>query len=178
MLGPTTLLTAPADRKVAGTVSLERVLDPDDMVDLMADQSSWRQAMGDSDGPPIVTRQILDQAFFLVGRVHGDAVGVMFFIQRNAVAYDTHIVIRRQFQGSGFTYPLAAQAVAWMFKNTPCRKLVGHVAADNLVALALAGRLGFKKEGSLARSFSRGGLLLDEVVFGMTDEEYRSWAAS
>jgi GNAT superfamily N-acetyltransferase len=167
----------PADRKVAGAVDVARVLEPEDLSDLMADLPAWQHATGDSDGPPAITSQVLEMAYFLAGRIHGDMIGAGFFVQRSMVAYDAHIVVRRQFQGSGYTFPLAAQAVGWMFSNTSCRKLVSHVAVDNHPALALISRLGFVREGTLARSFSRAGILLDEAVFGMTDEEYRSWAA-
>lgn len=178
MLSSPPLTPAPADRKVAGTVAIGRVLDPDDIGELMADGEVWRRAMGDSDGPPAITRQVLDQTFFLAGRIHGELVGACFAVQRNFVAFEGHVLVRRMFQGSGYTYPMASAAIAWMFTNTPCRKLVLHVAVDNPTAIALAERLGFTREGVLTRSFSRGGLLLDEVMFGMTDEEYRSWAAS
>jgi GNAT superfamily N-acetyltransferase len=172
------LSPSPADRKVAGTVAIERVLDPDELGDLMAERDVWLRAMGDSDGPPVLTKALLGNFFFLAGRIHGDLVGACLAVQRNFVAFDGHVLVRRSYQGSGYTYPMAAAAIGWMFTNTPCRKLVLHVAVDNPTAIALAERLGFTREGVLTRSFSRGGLLLDEVMFGMTDEEYRSWAAS
>ena len=98
--------------------------------------------------------------------------GVFLVHAHNGVCYEVHTCMLPRTWGAQ-----ARQAThlcrAWMFQNTPCRKLITNVPAYNLLALRFAKRCGMTLEGINRKSYLKNGELMDQHVLGLTKEEWQ-----
>jgi RimJ/RimL family protein N-acetyltransferase len=62
----------------------------------------------------------------------------------------------------------------YFFEELRYQKVTIHVHSDNTPSARLHERLGFQLEGRLRRTVYTRGQHLDELVFGMTVEEFQS----
>lgn len=172
---------APADRKVAGKMVVGPVEDIDILRPLMSDHE-WRDSLDDGTSIARSLETLLmlgpgisetTRIFLLVGWAEGEPVGVVTCYPRTSVSYDAHIMVLEKFRKSGLGVELCKKSIQWMLDNVKtAKKVVIHVAEDNLGALALVKKCGFREEGRTTKSFMRNGVLLDEIIFGMTDQEF------
>jgi len=103
--------------------------------------------------------------------VHKDGAchGVFLLIPQNAVTVDIHTALLPDVRGKQ-----SKQAGKLLLDLIFSRyfKAVTSVPSNNRVAAWFAGSLGFKHEGVNRQSFLKNGVLLDQVLMGMTREEW------
>lgn len=69
----------------------------------------------------------------------------------------------------------AAQLLlTWAFRETDCKKMVTNVPAYNRAALRFAMAGGMQQEGTNRASFMRNGALVDQIMLGITKQEWES----
>jgi hypothetical protein len=56
----------------------------------------------------------------------------------------------------------------WIWHNTPCRRLITNVPADNRLAFQFALSAGMEPYGKNEDSFLKGGKLLDQICLGIS----------
>ena len=96
---------------------------------------------------------------------------------RVAHAVEVGISIGVEFQRKGYATEALRALAGHLFaddgREQSVRKLIAYVAADNAPSLRLFDRVGFRREGVLRDSYdSGGGVLVDEVLFGLTRSEW------
>jgi RimJ/RimL family protein N-acetyltransferase len=96
---------------------------------------------------------------------YGDA-GLLVFTQMNAVTYEIHFYLLPEHRGKFFR-KFVREGIAWMFDNTPCRKVVG-MTIQNFDAIC--GDAGMVREGCFARAFLKDGRLYDMNLYGVCKE--------
>lgn len=103
--------------------------------------------------------------------VHKDGAchGVFLLIPQNTVTVDIHTALLPSVRGKQ-----SKQAGKLLLDLIFSRyfKAVTSVPSNNRVAAWFAGSLGFKHEGVNRQSFLKNGVLLDQVLMGMTREEW------
>lgn len=103
--------------------------------------------------------------------VHKDGAchGVFLLIPQNSVTVDIHTALLPDVRGKQ-----SKQAGKLLLDLIFSRyhKAVTSVPSNNRVAAWFAGSLGFKHEGVNRQSFLKNGVLLDQVLMGMTREEW------
>lgn len=102
------------------------------------------------------------------GAIEDVAVGILGFVQVNAVTWNPHIAILPEYRGHGTE--AMKSGVEWMFKNTPCRKVVAYPPAFKARMIRVFEKCGFKVEGVSPKSFSWHGVLRDRVLMGIEKE--------
>ena len=98
--------------------------------------------------------------------------GVFLVHPHSAVCFEVHTCLLPRIWGGG-AEEAARLGQRWMFENTPCKKLVTHVPAPNVLARRFAKRCGFTDEGVNRASFLKGGVLVDQFSLGLTYEEWQ-----
>lgn len=91
------------------------------------------------------------------------------FVPHNSITYEVHTSALPDCRGKE-AIRKCHLAKQWMWDNTPARKIISIFPENNRPALALAIRVGMKREGLLAKSFLKNGHLLDQVVVGLSKE--------
>jgi len=97
---------------------------------------------------------------------------IFLFIPVNSVMYDVHTNILPNGRGK-LAIKAAKQAMEWMFTGTSCLKLISWVPVFNKAAIKFSLMCGLKKEGNSAKSFFKDGNLYDQILFGITKEEFK-----
>lgn len=96
-----------------------------------------------------------------------------FFLFRplNHIMYEMHVaIIEGDTRKKGIKH--AVDASRWIFKNTPCQKLVSHINVEHLRAIMFASMCGMETEGRLKEATLKGGQLHDVLVLGATKEKF------
>jgi RimJ/RimL family protein N-acetyltransferase len=94
-------------------------------------------------------------------------IGVWAFVPQNAVWWEFHM----SFIHRGFVAMQATRNMfAWIWANTPCRRLTAAVPAYNRKACMFARLVGMKQFGVNERAFMRHGTLHDLILFGISKE--------
>lgn len=94
-------------------------------------------------------------------------LGAFLFLPQSNVCYEVHLALLPT-RGRG---ALALRfAIAWMFANSPARRIVGAVPAFNRLANRCAERAGMTEYGTNFKSFQKGGELHDLTLWGISKE--------
>lgn len=95
-----------------------------------------------------------------------DVLGLWMFTPQNAVCWEVHTALLPRAWGE--RGQLAARLLpAWIWANTPCRRIVTNVPATNRLALHFAVKAGMKVYGVNEASFLKNGVLCDQVCLGI-----------
>lgn len=95
--------------------------------------------------------------------------GVFLLHPHNGVCYEVHTCLLPEVWGK--TTECTALAMAWIFENTPCQRLITNVPAYNKLALRLAERTGMKRFGINEKSYLKNGILHDQFMLGISKKE-------
>lgn len=98
--------------------------------------------------------------------------GVWLYHPHNHVTFEVHTCCLPAWWGPR-ALTAARLSLRWMIDYTPCRKVITHVPKGNRLAYRFALRVGMTDEGLNRRSFLRHGVLHDQHVLGITEEEIR-----
>jgi RimJ/RimL family protein N-acetyltransferase len=97
----------------------------------------------------------------------GELLGLWMFVPQNSICWEIHTALLPSAWGE--RGQLASRLLAgWLWKNTPCRRVVTNVPASNGLALHFAHQAGMKIYGINEASYLKGGKLLDQICLGLT----------
>lgn len=101
----------------------------------------------------------------------GEPVGVFLVHAINSICYQMHTCLLPRSWG-----PQAKDAaqllLKWAFEDTDCKKMITAVPAYNRAALRFAKAGGMVQEGVNRQSFLRNGVMLDQIMLGITKQEW------
>jgi L-amino acid N-acyltransferase YncA len=97
-----------------------------------------------------------------------DVVFIAF--PRYSVQYEVHISMLPSARGRAGV-KAAKKSVAYMWRATKARKLVGYIPTYNKAAVKFGHLVGFTTEGILTKSFKKDGKMHDMVILGLNREE-------
>lgn len=105
-----------------------------------------------------------ERILYLVASDAGGIVATFTLLPQSAVCYEIH-VDRAFGRGAARAH---REVFAWAFRNTPARRIVAAIPADNAIAIRAARRAGMQEYGRNPQSFMRGGELRDQILFGVS----------
>lgn len=149
-------------------MKIERTHDMDLVYSIMANESIWPHIHDDFVKEPNPVDH--DQLYWML--ISDDHPAGVFLVHAvNSVCYQMHTCLLPRIWGDG-----AAQAAKllgdWVFNEMNCMKLITAVPAYNRAAFRFAKAGGMTQEGINRASFMRNGKLIDQIMLGVTKEEW------
>jgi RimJ/RimL family protein N-acetyltransferase len=92
--------------------------------------------------------------------------------ERRNGTFSYGIAVRREHQRKGYASEAIRLVLSYFFDELRYQKVVAHVYSFNEPSLHLHERLGFQREGCLRRMIYTNGQFFDQVMFGLTAEEF------
>ena len=92
--------------------------------------------------------------------------------ERRNGTFSYGIAVRREHQRKGYAGEAIRLVLRYFFDELRYQKVIAHVYSFNEPSLRLHERLGFQREGCLRRMIYTNGQFFDDVVFGLTAEEF------
>jgi RimJ/RimL family protein N-acetyltransferase len=96
-----------------------------------------------------------------------EILGLWMFTPHNAVCWEVHTALLPEAWG-GRAHQAAQLMADWIWRNTPCRRIVTNVPENNRLALRFAQAVGMEVYGCNEKSFLKGGKLLDQILLGIS----------
>jgi RimJ/RimL family protein N-acetyltransferase len=97
----------------------------------------------------------------------GDLLGMWMFVPQNSICWEVHTALLPSAWGE--RGQLASRLLpGWMWKNTPCRRIITSVPSSNRLALHFAARAGMTVYGVNECSYLKNGMLCDQICLGLT----------
>jgi RimJ/RimL family protein N-acetyltransferase len=156
---------------ISGDLLFERTRDYDLVRQIMTDPRVWPHISDDLAPAPTDFRPLECEAVWYVLVIGaGEVLGLFAFVPQNSVCWEVHTCLDPRAWGA--TGARAARELpAWIWANTPCRRIVTSVPAYNRLALRFARAAGMQEFGVNPRSYLKNGELQDQVLLGLSPEE-------
>ena len=103
----------------------------------------------------------------------GELGGSISSMQLNPVVADAHCIFKRTFWGHGTTAEALRLVFAEIFVGG-AQKITTLCFADNHALLGLVRKVGFQREGRLRKNALRDGQLIDQMVIGLTRDDFQT----
>ena len=110
-----------------------------------------------------------DAVWYVIVRESEDGAlfGLWMFHPQNGICWEVHTALLPI--AYGVPGRLAAQLLpSWIWKHTPCRRIVTNVPSTNRLALRFAIAAGMKIFGINRASYLKGGKLCDQICLGIS----------
>lgn len=116
-----------------------------------------------------------DRFHFVIETLDGTPVGTIATHHCNprSGTFSYGLDVAREQRRKGYASAAIIMVLRYYFDYLRYQKVTVVVHADNLPSLRLHERLGFQREGCLRRMVYQNGAFIDEIYFGMTDDEFR-----
>jgi RimJ/RimL family protein N-acetyltransferase len=121
-------------------------------------------------------RETKDDSFrWVIEGLDGEFLGMIetHFCKRRHGTFQFGIGVRREHWRKGYASEAIRLILAYYFRELRYQKVNAHVYSFNEASLQLHRKLGFREEGRLRRVVFADGCYHDEVIFGMTAEEFQ-----
>jgi hypothetical protein len=111
-----------------------------------------------------------DAIWYILARDHETILGLWTLVRKNAIEYEVHMNL---LPGHGYRRGRVAarEAIAWVWQNTPARRLIAAIPAYNRMAYRFALDAGFQMVGVDPKSVLKRGILYDQAVLGLSPQE-------
>lgn len=106
-------------------------------------------------------------------RSGGKLIGTVSLININHIMMYAEIGynIGQNFQGMGYATQAVRQFVNMIFSRTALRRLIAHVAEDNISSRKLLEKIGFQQEGVCREHYIINGKPINEILYGILRSE-------
>lgn len=124
----------------------------------------------DNEDPSGFTLPTGGSNWYVIVRDSGALLGLFWLVPYNAVCWEAHTCF---LPGVGGARAIRAyrEGLAWIWRNSDCKKIVGNIPDYNRAALAVALRGGATVIGRNTKSLWRGGRLVDQIIVGAGPEK-------
>jgi hypothetical protein len=152
---------------VGDGVTIQRTYEAELLKALATDPSIYPDVSDDFTTAEQWTPSVDELVINLVARDTGGYFGFGIFLPRYWSCYDAHFgFLPRSYGDCALT---AIQCMfGWMWTNTKASRIVGEICVENRRAIAFAKRAGCLEYGINVKSRLRGGILRDQVCFGIS----------
>jgi RimJ/RimL family protein N-acetyltransferase len=115
-----------------------------------------------------------DRFFFVMETLAHEAVGsiITSSCDRRNGSFSYGVGVLPAHRGKGYASEAVELVLHYFFRELRYQKATVHVYSSNEPTLRLHERLGFVREGQLRRMIYTDGRYVDDIVFGMTAEEF------
>ena len=121
-----------------------------------------------------------DRFFFVIENLDGEIAGSISTHECDPRhgTFGYGLGVRREYYRKGYASEAILLLLRHFFHERRYQKVTAHVFSFNEPSLRLHERLGFQQEGRLRRMFLVDGAWVDDVIFGMTAEEFEQLHAA
>ncbi len=112
---------------------------------------------------------MLDNIYFLKPILDNYCIGIFILSPCNTICYDAHLAIFPEYRGE-MAIRACKEVIHYMFTETSCRKIIAQIPSINKPARMIAKLAGLAREGVIKTSFLKNGILVDQVIMGITKE--------
>ena len=135
---------------------------------IMTHEAVYRHLTDDYSPPAADYRPIEhEMVWYLVVWDGNELLGLWMLVPQNGICWEIHTALLPDAWGERGRRA-AALAQAWIWENTPCRRIITNVPADNRIAYRFAVAAGMEVYGTNEASFLKGGRLLDQICLGIS----------
>lgn len=115
-----------------------------------------------------------DTFHFVIETLGGEMVGSISThrCEPRHGTFDYGVAVHAQQRRRGYASEAIVLLLRYYFRELRYQKVTAHVYSFNEPSIRLHERLGFQQEGRLRRMIHTDGQYFDEVIFGMTAEEF------
>ena len=147
--------------------AVERCSDYETIRRVLTAPRNWRAGTDDGAGDPANFKPNEHPDIWYLRASHLEIPFFLFtFIPQNAICLEVHI--SSTIHGIGEAREASKEAFAWMFGNSPARRIVASIPEDNRLVLKLARDIGMEQYGVNPGSFLRGGKLHNQILYGIS----------
>ena len=150
-------------------MKLERTRDMGLVGSIMRDPAIWPHVH--DDGVPADWRPIDHDGFHWMLVDDGEPAGVFLAHQTNSFCYEMHTCMLPRIWGD-VAAKAAQMLAAHVFYELGGEKLITLVPAYNRAALRFAKSGGMQQEGINRASYRRNGVMIDQIMLGITKQEW------
>jgi RimJ/RimL family protein N-acetyltransferase len=115
----------------------------------------------------------LDLVIETLAGAYAGLISVHSVVRRNGT-FKYGVAIRAPHQRKGYASEAIRLILRHYFNELRYQKATAHVFAFNTASIRLHERLGFQLEGRLRRMIYSDGQYHDELIYGLTDDEFRA----
>jgi RimJ/RimL family protein N-acetyltransferase len=110
----------------------------------------------------------------VIERLDGEFVGTIntHHCDRRNGTFQYGLAIRREHWNRGYASEAIRLVLAYYFRELRYQKVNAHVFSFNKASRSLHKKLGFRQEGRLRRMVYTQGKHYDDIIFGLTAEEF------
>ena len=110
-----------------------------------------------------IYQRFADEKICLVARDQDEPFGLCILCPVNKLSAEIHVCLLPQAWGAKGVIA-AIECIDWIWANTPFRRLIGLIAADNPLAIRWAAKVGMTQTGMREKSLIKEGIPRDVVV--------------
>jgi RimJ/RimL family protein N-acetyltransferase len=117
-----------------------------------------------------------DAFHWVIEDAAGELVGAIntHHCDRRVGTFEYGVAVRSEHQRKGYAAEAIALVLRYFFEELRYQKVTVHIHSENVGSLRLHERLGFQLEGRLRRMGYTHGRYLDDMVYGLTREEFQA----
>lgn len=149
-------------------LSVERTADYELIARFIRHPRVWPWVSDDGSGEPEDFAPLQSDAVIYILATREHPAGVFVFIPENTATCHVHTCLTPM--AWGCSAELGRMALDWIFGNTQYLRVTTSVPAPNVLAARLAERVGMERYGVNVRSYLKGGVLHDQVLYGINKE--------
>ena len=115
-----------------------------------------------------------DNFFYVIENLQGETVGMIntHDCDRRSGTFAYGVAVRAAHQRRGYAVEAIRMVLHYYFEELRYQKVTVHIHSNNPASAALHENLGFQLEGRLRRTVFDGGQFVDDLVYGLTMEEF------
>jgi RimJ/RimL family protein N-acetyltransferase len=155
-------------------MTFERTRDMDVVREIITHPRIWPNVIDDFSPPreefqPIASESIL----YILPKEDERVLGVICFAMLSHIVFEIHpVLLPETWWEFGKAKEATLGAMDWIWKNTDCQRIVGYVPLlRHRTKLRFPPKLGMVQYGVNPKSFLKGGVLVDQVMFGLSRPE-------
>ncbi len=117
-----------------------------------------------------------DAFHWVIEDSQGELVGSIdsHHCDRRTGTFEYGVAVRQEHQRKGYASEAVTLVLRCFFEELRYQKVTVHVHSDNTSSIRLHEHLGFQLEGRLRRMVYTRGQFYDELIYGLTAEEFRT----
>ena len=121
------------------------------------------------------TKEPGDNFFFVIENLQGEMVGMIdtHGCDRRTGAFGYGVAVRAAHQRRGYAAEAIRMVLRYFFEELRYQKVTVEIHSNNLASAALHEHLGFQLEGRVRRAVFDGGQFWDNLIYGLTIEEFQ-----
>lgn len=108
-----------------------------------------------------------DLIWYVLVKDGEELLGMWTFIPQNAICWEIHTTLLPNAWGER-AIKAAKELADWVWKNTPCLRVITNVPEYNRLALRFAKAAGLEPFGLNCKSYMKTGILHDQIMLGVS----------